>query len=422
MENQFDTEVYGFGPSEDVASDGFKYDTISGLGESNYENEDLFGTDNSVNKVNTTVNNNQGNGTDNEKTFNNNGFDPNFNPFGNIEYTNDLYNPNFKDDSVVDLNNNSLGLINNKVKYNEPVGEPINNTLNNETQESLVNEVLKPVPHIPVKEEVKEENKEVIDNPFRIEQENVQNEVPIMQTEPIESPIKEEVSKVKEEKIEEPKVEEPIIKEEPKIVMSNTPIEELNKLTEYKEQKLESTDINELFDKVNLNVKDASDIFRKNTEMKDKIDSRFNELKKLQSEIENSKKNQFDEINKYKEEVLNKLTEKKEEIEKRLNTLKTLQATLEKEKADFEKYKNEEQEKINSIKKEVQSAYDERREELSHIEDTLRAQKDSLDEERNQLSLDKMKYESDKNDLANNLLKFNDLVNSFTSGVGDLNN
>ena len=28
------------------------------------------------------------------------------------------------------------------------------------------------------------------------------------------------------------------------------------------------------------NVKDASDIFRKNTEMKDKIDSRFNELKK----------------------------------------------------------------------------------------------------------------------------------------------
>ena len=299
MKNQFDTEVYGFGPSEEVASDGFKYDTISGLGESNYENEDLFGTDNSGNEVNTT--------SDNTNNFNNNGFDPNFNPFGNIEYTNDLYNPDFKDDSVVDLNNNSFGLINNEVKYDEPVNKSINNTLNNETQESLVNEVLKPVPHIPVKEEVKEEAKEIVDNPFRIEQ-TVVNEAPIVPEEPKEEPVKEEVPEIKEVKVEEPKVEEP------KIVMSNTPIEELNKLTEYKEQKLESTDINELFDKVNLNVKDASDIFRKNTEMKDKIDSRFNELKKLKLEIENSKKNQFDEINKYKEEVLNKLTEKKEDL------------------------------------------------------------------------------------------------------------
>ena len=34
----------------------------------------------------------------------------------------------------------------------------------------------------------------------------------------------------------------------------------------------------------------------------------------------------------------------------------------------------------------------------------LRKQKDALDEERNQLSLDRIQYESDKNELANNLL------------------
>ena len=137
-------------------------------------------------------------------------------------------------------------------------------------------------------------------------------------------------------------------------------------------------------------------------------------------EIENSRKKQIDEVNKYKEEVLGKLTDKKEEIEKRLNLLKESQATLEKEKQEFEKHKKEETEKIEKVQKEVQAAYDDRREELGHIEDVLRKQKDALDEERSQLSLDRIQYESDKNELANNLLKFNELVNSFKSGVSDI--
>ena len=47
----------------------------------------------------------------------------------------------------------------------------------------------------------------------------------------------------------------------------------------------------------------------------------------------------------------------------------------------------------------------------------MRKQKDALDEERNQLSLDKIQYEADKNELANNLLKFNQIVDSFTIGM-----
>ena len=56
--------------------------------------------------------------------------------------------------------------------------------------------------------------------------------------------------------------------------------------------------------------------------------------------------------------------------------------------------------KIDKVQKDVQSAYDARREELSVVEEKLRKQKDALDEERNQLTLDKIQYESDKNELA----------------------
>ena len=200
-------------------------------------------------------------------------------------------------------------------------------------------------------------------------------------------------------------------------IVSDTPIEELNKLTEYKEEKISVTDIKSLFNRVGTNVQEASDIFVKNTEMKERIDAKFEELKQLQSTIENAKKTQYDEINAYKEEVFGKLTEKKNEVEERINKLKEFQDNLEKEKEEFEKYKNEQTAEIERVQKEVQDAYESRREELNHIEDVLRKQKDSLDEERNQLSLDKIQYEADKNELANNLLKFNQIVDSFTIGM-----
>ena len=203
-------------------------------------------------------------------------------------------------------------------------------------------------------------------------------------------------------------------------IFSDTPVEEFNKLTQFTDEKVQSTDIKALFDRVGVNVKEASDIFRKNTEMKEKIDSRFEELKKLQAEVEKAKSSQYDEINAYKEEVLNKLTEKKQEIERRIEKLKDYQASLENEKEEFEQYKRKEKEEIERVQKEIQDAYDSRREELSHVEDVLRRQKDSLDEERSQLTLDRIQYESDKNELANNLLKFNEIVDSFTSGMSKL--
>ena len=205
-----------------------------------------------------------------------------------------------------------------------------------------------------------------------------------------------------------------------KIEISDTPIEEINKLTEYKEDTIDKTDITTLFDRLSINVQDASDIFKRNTEMKKKIDDRFEELKKLQNEIEKSKKAQIDEIDNYKNEILDKLNEKKAEIESRLNTLKDIQVNLEKEKEEFENYKKEQEDEITRVQREIQESYDERREELEHIEDVLRRQKDDLDDRRSKLSLDLIQYESDKNALANNILKFNEVVDSFTKGMDSL--
>lgn len=228
-----------------------------------------------------------------------------------------------------------------------------------------------------------------------------------------------------QESVEEPSIdlEQPDEEqEEPEIEISDTPLSEIDKLTEFEDDSIEETDINSLFDRVSDNFKEASDIFRKNTDLKEKIDSKFDDLKKLQSELDIKKKTSMEEVNQYKDEVYTKLTEKKDEIEKRLNLLKDQQASFDKEKAEFEEYRKNETENIERIKREVQSAYDERREELNRVEDVLRKQKDMLDEERNQLSLDKIKYESDKNELANNLLKFNELVDQFTNGVNSLPN
>lgn len=182
-----------------------------------------------------------------------------------------------------------------------------------------------------------------------------------------------------------------------------------------------STDINSLFVKVNSNVKEAGDIFTRNVEMKKILDNRFEELKKLQSDIEVSRKTNLEEITNYKEEVINKLADKKAEIEEKLELLKTLQADFEKEKNEFEIYKKDEIVKLEKMRKEEEESFEQRREEISRIEDKLRKQKDYLEEEKRQLSLDQIKYETDKNELANNMIKFNEIVSKFTSGIDGIN-
>ena len=383
MENM-DNEIFGFGTDYD-------YETINGLGESNYENEDLF---------------------ENENT--------------NAEPQTDSFEVFGVEEDFGEISNSEKSVETNAVEDAEEVqhSELVEQYNQDDTIESPQFEEEFPFEfsieedmEIPV---VQKSNQEA----EQLESNSVQEPVEIVE----ESQLEEKTfnSNIEEETIETPVLEdvnEEVKSEENKsnIIMSDTPIEEINKLTEFETEKIDSIDINTLFDRVGVNVKEASDIFKKNTEMKEKIDSRFEELKKLQLEVEKSKQNQYDEINAYKTEVLDKLNEKKEEIEKRLNKLKEFQSSLEKEKEEFEAYKKVEKEEIEKVQREVQEAYDSRREELNHVEDILRKQKDALDEERSQLSLDRIQYEADKNELANNLLKFNEIVDSFTNGMDKLN-
>lgn len=432
MNENYNNEIFSFGNEnmEDVNQPvaDFNYNTISGLGESNYENEDLFKVEEDVPEViieEPIVQTNTDSSLENDFRVGESNeivdldISTNNSQIGGIDVDNyqNIEQFNYETDNLY-LNPNEVNVFNTEV---ETVPEEESNDMISEESvpESIdtINQEIEPV----VEESEVNEYEDQLDTTFEnqeevngdviedyIEQESINN------VEPIENELVTDESNVIDDVGLEELPKEPIV---PTVDFGSTPIEEL---TEYEPENIESTDINTLFDRVSVNVKDASDIFRKNTEMKQKIDSRFDELKKLQIEVENSKKSQLDEVNNYKEEVLNKLTEKKEEIEKRLNTLKELQASLEKEKKEFEEYKRREQEKIDRVQKDIQAAYDDRREELNHVEEILRKQKDSLDEERNQLSLDRIQYESDKNDLANNLLKFNELVNSFTTGMNNI--
>ena len=434
-------------------NDNFNYNTLSGLGESNYENEDLFKdtTPSVENNLNSNV----------EDDYSNNEFSDNFSFAPGFEGETNTQRFESNNDNNIDKKIDDSFWFSN-VNMDNSNADSIDSELQNETSDSLNNEMMNTpeIDSLPnenshseltnedfnntnneVIESITENNNELNNDSTELEvnndfENNVDNDVQENELEELDVPNDEldsdlEQNSEKTETYEEPNEE---VKEEnqsdeaekqdtlSEIEISDTPIEELQDLTNYEKEDIEETNIGGLFDKVSVNVKEASDIFRKNTDMKEKIDKRFQELKELQNELESKRQNQINEINAYRDEVFTKLTEKKEEVEKRLNMLKEMQSDLEKERKEFEEYKKNENSKIEDIKNEVQSSYDERREELNDIEELLRKQKDELDQERNQLSLDRIQYEADKNELANNLLKFNELVDTFTNGVNDVKN
>ena len=47
----------------------------------------------------------------------------------------------------------------------------------------------------------------------------------------------------------------------------------------------------------------------------------------------------------------------------------------------------------------------------------MKLERENLNEEKEQLKLDRIQCESDKSELANNLIKFNELVGEFTVGI-----
>ncbi len=183
-----------------------------------------------------------------------------------------------------------------------------------------------------------------------------------------------------------------------------------------------SRDINSMFEKASSSVQEAKNIFAKNVEMKRQIDEKFQELERAKAEHEKENKANVDKINAYKESVVAKLREKKNEIGQQVVRLKEAQGKYAEEKMHFETYKKEELEKLKTIKMEQRQELEERKKELDILTDSLKQQRDEIEEEKRQLELDRIRYEADKNELANNLLKFNELVGDFTVNIDKFNN
>ncbi len=169
-------------------------------------------------------------------------------------------------------------------------------------------------------------------------------------------------------------------------------------------------DLNQLFNKVSNNVKGASEIVNRNVEIKRKIDDKINELKRLQQEHESIKKKDIEEINAYKDEVYTKLQHKKIDMEKDLKELRDAQIKLEQERKDFETYKSNAMANLTKLEKELKDRYEDRNKNIEQIEKGLVKRKEQLDSERASIA-------KERQELADNLVKFNKLVSEFTQGM-----
>lgn len=186
-------------------------------------------------------------------------------------------------------------------------------------------------------------------------------------------------------------------------------------------EEVDLNNLNKLFAKVEDNVKGASDIVNKNAEIKRKIDERYNELQKLQIEHERNKQRDYAEINAYKDDAYTKLKTKKLEIEQQMTQLKKEQESFIKEKELFEKEKKEASINIAKKEQELNDSYYERTRNIEQVENGLIKRKEQLDLEKATLLKEKEMIEKDKKELAENLIKFNQLVDNFTKGVDRFN-
>lgn len=206
------------------------------------------------------------------------------------------------------------------------------------------------------------------------------------------------------------------------------PVEESDKQVNLRAETLEEnkslpneTDINNIFKMANNNVKEATNIFHKNMEMKLKIEEKYKQFKREKEDFELKKVAAQKKIDAYKEEVYGKLKSKKNEIEAEINNLKIAQKKLEQDKANFEEQKREELAKIKQEKNKELEEIGEKRSELETLEVSLRLERENIEEQKRGLELDRIKYESDMSELTNNLLKFNELVGDFSDGMGRFN-
>lgn len=178
-----------------------------------------------------------------------------------------------------------------------------------------------------------------------------------------------------------------------------------------------SVNIENIFERANNNVKEATNIFQKNLLLKQQLEEKIKKFNIDKSNFEKNKELEYEKIKEYKKTAYEKLKQKKLVIEKSIDELKQQQEKLNAEKIAFQEKRKQELEKIKEEKQKNILFMKEKKQQLENLEHELKAEKESLNEAKEQLKLDRIQCESDKSELANNLIKFNELVGEFTVGI-----
>lgn len=198
--------------------------------------------------------------------------------------------------------------------------------------------------------------------------------------------------------------------ESTKPVPAVTSVLEQAKANTQSENKNIDTNLNQLFAKVSDNIRGATDVKRK-------MEDRYKELQKMYDDFEKKKKDDYAEINSYKDEVYNKLKIKKEELDEQTRKLKLEQDTLANQKKQFETEKQRIKEEAKKKEQEMLDAFKEREKNIEQVENGLIRRKEQLDLEKVKIAKERAQCEQEKKELADNLVKFNQLVDDFTKGV-----
>lgn len=181
--------------------------------------------------------------------------------------------------------------------------------------------------------------------------------------------------------------------------------------------KKNSVDIENIFARANSNVKEATNIFQKNLILKQQLEEKIRKFNIEKEEFEKKKEIEYEKIKEYKKNAYEKLKQKKLVIEKSIDELKQQQEQLNSDKVAFQEKRKQEIEKLKEEKQKNISFMKDKKHQLEELEQELKIEREKLNEEKEQLKLDRIQCESDKSELANNLIKFNELVGEFTIGI-----
>lgn len=195
-----------------------------------------------------------------------------------------------------------------------------------------------------------------------------------------------------------------------------TETEDTNKKDELTSDK-ESKELEEVLKKSNANAKNLEELYKQNLLLKQQIDRDKLILKKARENFELEIKQRYKELNDYKNDMNSILEKNKNDISLEYDELTKKQEAFEKEKQKFENSKKKQQASFKLKTEQQEALLDTKRCELESIEFDLKLKKEKLDSLRKKLEFDIKEFNTKKQELANNLGRFNSLVASLGRGM-----